>query len=341
MYLNKSDIVTIASGHFPLTGAVGVGNETKLARSLVLNLIEKLKEKGYNVKNCTPPSGSYTVNSQLQKEVVLANSYSAKLHLCIHFNSGGGQGTEQWIYSGGGNAEIYAKQIQTEIVKATGYKNRGVKVSGNKLYIPRKTNAPCVLIEVAFVDSQSDMNMYNEEVVAKAIFKAITGADYNGNTTNNISSEASTTGTTKLSCGDMVGYNAILSGDNFFVRDTNGNKTGEMIPQNTKVKILDVGYSKQLCYLSVLVEGKEKKCYISNVPSCITYLYQGQYSNGSTKETAYETSSCKNDIGALDPYEKATPLYRENGILHIVYDTDRGKNTKSGYVKYNGGFSKL
>ena len=85
----------------------------------------------------------------------------------------------------------------------------------------------------------------------------------------------------------------------------------------------------------------EKKAYITNAPNCIEYLYANQWSNGSTIEIVYETSSCVNSIGSIDPYEKATPIYRENGILHVVYSTAKGINTKSGYVKYNGGFNKF
>ncbi|HBI7086874.1 TPA: SH3 domain-containing protein, partial [Clostridium perfringens] len=40
--------------------------------------------------------------------------------------------------------------------------------------------------------------------------------------------------------------------------------------------------------------------------------------------------------GSLSPYEAATPLYKKNGMTHVVYDTSKGPNTKSGYVKFEG-----
>jgi N-acetylmuramoyl-L-alanine amidase len=47
-------------------------------------------------------------------------------------------------------------------------------------------------------------------------------------------------------------------------------------------------------------------------------------------------------IGRLDPRETASPLYRKNGKLHVVYNTiSKGANSKSGYVAYNDGFSKF
>ena len=139
----------------------------------------------------------------------------------------------------------------------------------------------------------------------------------------------------------IQGYNAIVKNDFFYLRNSNGNKTNGRIEIGTKIKVLDVSYSKQLVYIAYLENNIEKKAYITNAPNCIEYLYANKWSNGSTTETVYETSSCANSIGSINPVEKATPLYRENGVLHVVYTTSKGVNTKSGYVKYNGEFSKF
>ena len=162
-------------------------------------------------------------------------------------------------------------------------------------------------------------------------------------TTNNLTSIESNNTTTNTNniTGVINGYNATIKNDWFYLRDSNGNKTSGRIEIGTKIKVLDVSYSKQLVYIAYLENNVEKKAYITNVANCIEYLYSNQWSNGSTKEIVFETADCKNSIGELSPREKATPIYRENGILHVVYTTSKGVNTKSGYVKYNGGFSKL
>ena len=81
--------------------------------------------------------------------------------------------------------------------------------------------------------------------------------------------------------------------------------------------------------------------FITNVASLIVYAHAYQYQNGSTSEPVYDESQ-KTVIGSLDPREKATPLYRKNGMLHVVYDTkDHGPHSKSGYVNYNGGFTRF
>lgn len=159
------------------------------------------------------------------------------------------------------------------------------------------------------------------------------------NPTSNESNSTITNTTSSMEC--IQGYNATVRNDFFYLRDSNGNKTSGTIEIGTKIKVLDVSYSKQLVYIAYLENNTEKKAYITNATNCIEYLYQNQWNNGSTTEIVYETSSCANSIGTINPYEKATPLYRENGVLHVMYTTSKGVNTKSGYVKYNGRFSKF
>lgn len=159
------------------------------------------------------------------------------------------------------------------------------------------------------------------------------------NPTSNESNSTITNTTSSMGC--IQGYNATVRNDFFYLRDSNGNKTSGIIEIGTKIKVLDVSYSKQLVYIAYLENNTEKKAYITNATNCIEYLYANQWNNGSTTEIVYETSSCANSIGTINPYEKATPLYRENGVLHVVYTTSKGVNTKSGYVKYNARFSKF
>lgn len=333
--LNKNEVLTIAAGHYPLAGARGCGySEEILAKEIATKLTNMFNQEGFEAHDVTPSGTGYTVNSQLQAEVAAANKYTnSKLHLCIHFNAfnSSANGTETWIYAQGGNAEKFAIKINNELVNL-GFVDRGVKVSGNSLYVPRMTTAPCCLIEVCFIDSQSDMNIYNLDDTCKAIFKAVAGFEYDN--TDLEDTEIDNTG-----C--IQDYNATVINDFFYTRNSSGVKDGGRIEIGTKIKVLDVSYSKQLVYIAYLENNIEKEAYITNATNCIEYLYQDQWSNGSTKEIVYETSNCSNSIGELSTWEKATPIYRENGILHVVYSTAKGINTKSGYVKYNGGFNKF
>lgn len=213
----------------PDTGAVGYKKEDVLTKEVWTLVQSKLKSIGIETVDCTPYNKTFsTVTQSLSYRVSRANASNSNLHLCIHFNAGGGHGVECYIVGRGGKAETYAKNICKEISNL-GYTNRGVKVSN--LYVPKYT-----LIQ----------------------------------------------------------------------------------------------------YIS---NNKINSAYVTNATNCIIYDYSKQWKNGSTTEVVYETSSCSNSIGSIDPYEKATPLYRENGVLHVVYDTDKGEKTKSGYVKYNDSFT--
>ena len=333
MGLKKVSLVSGDAGHncYPDTGASSYRVEDHLTKE-VWNLVQaKFRNLGYNTKDCTPWGKRFgSVNESLKFRVNQANSSNSSLHLCIHFNAGGGNGVECWISGAGGQSEKYARNICSEISRL-GYKNRGAKI-GN-LYIPKATNMPCVLIECSFVDSKSDMDRYNGNDLANAIVKAITGSS--SNATNPSPTPPPPTG------GSSISSNAEIINDFLYARDWDGNKNGGRVDIGDKVKILDVSYSKQLIKVTYPTSSGSKTAYATNATNCIKYHYQDQYQNGSTSESVYETSSCSNKIGTLDAWEEATPLYRENGVLHIVYSTNKGRNTKSGFVRYNGGFSKF
>lgn len=89
----------------------------------------------------------------------------------IHFNAGGGYGSEIFVPPGttGINVE---KQIMKHISAYTELKNRGVK-TGNYYVIKKikKSGVDSALLEVCFIDSKSDMNIYEDkkEKIAQAV----------------------------------------------------------------------------------------------------------------------------------------------------------------------------
>lgn len=157
------------------TGGSGYFSEVKKNREVGNVLIGMLKRAGHNVINCTIDSASST-NNQLQGIVNIANLNPLDLFVSIHFNAGGGNGTETWIYAKGGKAEGYANKINSAVVKSCGFSNRGIKVGNFKVL--RDTKAPAVLVEVCFMDSKSDADKLNTTKVAEAIFEGITGVAY-------------------------------------------------------------------------------------------------------------------------------------------------------------------
>jgi len=106
------------------------------------------------------------------------------------------------------------------------------------------------------------------------------------------------------------------------------------VSKNDNITVLDVSGSKQTCLIEYPTPSGVKQGCIP-VSNNIIYTYQSQWVNGLTSETVYDENL--SILGSLDPHESATPLYKKNGLLHVVYNTSKGKNSKSGYVKYFAG----
>lgn len=157
----------------PGCGAVGYIDESAEARRVGYLLTELLKKRGHQVFNCTNDIAT-SANENLKKIVSLANRQSLDAFYSIHFNAGGGKGTE--VYTFGKKTIANADKICREL-SGIGFKNRGIK-DGAGLYVIRNTSAPAVLIEVCFVDSVDDCSIYKEvgaEQIATALCNAITG----------------------------------------------------------------------------------------------------------------------------------------------------------------------
>lgn len=168
--------ICIVAGHTTSgkgTGAVGFINESKENRVLAKKIVEVLKAQGhYVVYGEINKSDNY-----LAEQVAIANKENFDLVLQVHFNAGGGTGTETLYRSSTGKK--YAERINTSLSKL--FKSRGAKHDidnvGRKLYWLSNTKAPAVLIETCFVDTKSDTDKYlsNLDYVAKLIAEGIQG----------------------------------------------------------------------------------------------------------------------------------------------------------------------
>lgn len=153
-------------------GAVGYIDESMETRRVGIKVERLLSAEGHNVYDCTDDYSS-SVNENLKKIVSMANKQPLDLFVSIHFNSGGGRGTEVFTYGG----EKYEEAVNIcNALSALGFRNRGVKDGGN-LYVVRHTNAKAILVEVCFVDTD-DAELYKKigaDKVAQVICAAITG----------------------------------------------------------------------------------------------------------------------------------------------------------------------
>ena len=135
--------------------------------------MDYLRSRGVMVVDCTNDYAS-TVSENLSRIVAMANAQPLDLFVSIHFNSGGGRGTEVFTY----NAEKFKQaELVCENMAKLGFVNRGIK-DGSNLYVVHRTNARAMLVEVCFVDTKSDVDLYNivgADAIAKAIGDAIIG----------------------------------------------------------------------------------------------------------------------------------------------------------------------
>lgn len=157
----------------PGCGAIGFIDESKETRNVGRALMRLFKNGGHTVVDCTNDYAA-SVSENLAKIVSLANAQPLDLFVSIHFNAGGGRGTEVYTYGGAKPAE--AVNVCGKIAEL-GFKNRGIK-DGSNLYVVRRTSAKAMLIEVCFVDSD-DAEKYvsvGYDKIAAAIYTAITGA---------------------------------------------------------------------------------------------------------------------------------------------------------------------
>ena len=161
----------------PGCGAVGFIDESVETREVGMRVMSLLRQAGHTVVDCTNDYAPST-SSNLSQIVGLANKQPLDLFISIHFNAGGGQGTEVFTYGGEKHAE--AVRVCNALNKF-GFVNRGIK-DGSNLYVVRRSDAKAMLIEVCFVDTKSDVDLYNSvgvDRIAQAICTAIVGQEMN------------------------------------------------------------------------------------------------------------------------------------------------------------------
>ena len=155
-------------------GAVANGvNEKDLNLSIALACRDMLEKHGVSVKM----SRTKDENDPVGEEVKECNAYAPDLAVSIHNNAGGGDGGEVFYHHGGGKGKTLAENILAEMVKV-GQNSRGIKTRVNsqgKDYYAfiRNTSAPAVIVECAFVDNPTDLQILSTESQRKTMGEAI------------------------------------------------------------------------------------------------------------------------------------------------------------------------
>lgn len=154
--------------------------EEEESRTLANVLKEILIKEKHTVSFVHPNiSEKMSENNSLSYRCAKANSLGGDLLVSLHFNASvsNANGTEVFVYNTSTKAYPIAKRVNDQLSKY--FYKRNVKVKNFKIL--RDTKMPAMLIEVCFIDSDLDMNIYKSNVYncAKAIAQGILGKDIN------------------------------------------------------------------------------------------------------------------------------------------------------------------
>ena len=165
--------IDLGHGVGPDRGAIGVIAEETIINTVGNLVISKLKALGHTVVELRPTTAN-SVNDSLEQRYNKADYYNVDMVVSIHANAGKGKGTEVYTYKA---KEVSQARAVLNNLVALGFNNRGIK-DGSNLAMVKRPQAIAMLIEVCFVDNQSDVSLYNSigiERIANAIVSGLTG----------------------------------------------------------------------------------------------------------------------------------------------------------------------
>lgn len=157
------------------SGAVANGfKEKDLNLAIGLACRDELARHGVTVKMSREKDEA----DPLMDEIKECNSFNPDLALDLHNNAGGGDGAEVYHHYAGGKSKDLAQNVLNAICSETGQNSRGLKIRKNiwgKDYFGfiREIKAPSVIVECAFVDNATDIQILNTSDKQKKMGAAI------------------------------------------------------------------------------------------------------------------------------------------------------------------------
>jgi peptidoglycan hydrolase-like protein with peptidoglycan-binding domain len=170
--------ICISSGHGKyIRGASGYLDEVNEARRVVEEVARLLRAADVDVATYHDDS-SHSQNENLNRIVNWHNAQKRTLDVSIHFNA------YQTTSAAMGTECLYLTQmdlaadVADAIAEATGLPNRGPKYRDN-LFFLNSTAKPSVLVEVVFVDSSRDAEVYEDQFadICSGLASALSGEE--------------------------------------------------------------------------------------------------------------------------------------------------------------------
>ena len=168
--------IVISSGHgLKVRGAHGIIDEVDEARRVTEKLAEELDRRGVDVTTFHDDS-STSQDQNLKTIVNFHNGETRDLDISVHFNAfeqtSKPMGTEVlWV-----TQSALASEVSAAIANAGSFVNRGGKKRSD-LYFLNNTDEPAILLEICFVDSTADTDLYAEhfDAICSAIADVLGG----------------------------------------------------------------------------------------------------------------------------------------------------------------------
>ncbi|MEK4614189.1 N-acetylmuramoyl-L-alanine amidase [Bacillus sp. FSL K6-0067] len=134
-------------------------------------VVAKLRSLGHTVYDDTDEVGR-TQTQNLNNIVRNCNSHEVDLVISFHLNAFDtkANGVEVCYY----DQQALASKISAQLSKDIGWRDRGAK-QRTDLAVLKGTKAPAILIELGFIDNESDMTKWNVDKIANSIVYALTG----------------------------------------------------------------------------------------------------------------------------------------------------------------------
>ncbi len=177
----------ISSGHSKyVLGACSYIDEVTEARKIVGKVAEYLKDLGCDVYEFHD-NISKNPRDNINTIVSYHNGKNRDLDISIHLNAASKtnnpRGVEVLYVSDSGKA--IAEKVVAAISKASGLKNRGAKKRTNLGFL-NGTSKTAILIEVCFVDSKADVEIYKRKFteICAAISESVSGKEIKNKTVN-------------------------------------------------------------------------------------------------------------------------------------------------------------